>query len=669
MSSPSAATFRRSAERAFGISFFFNNFRQGFVGELKTRQSDFIVREVALDGRVARLSSTLIPEDEAEIHEEQDGGSLLSELTRLIGVDSVSNLEKLVADTTDSTPKVSVVAPESKDVRKRLHALIRNCFPNLDSVSRDSGDHQGSKSIDIFRKNGTTQSQNNKSLKRPREHGNGWQRSDWPMHRPPFLHFVLYKQNIDTISAIRQLSASLGIKERNVGYAGAKDKRGYTAQFMTLFKIQPQRLQRVVQSLRGLSVGNFSFASTCLNLGDLWGNRFEIVVRGLKLRERKQDIEPIVESTESTEAVVAASLQNWAAGNCKFVNYFGRQRFGSAEADGGGTHDIGHAILEKNWTQALNLIFFPRQGEMSECLNMKKEFANGNLEGSLAAAPSFMRLEISLLKKLKECGGIQSQLAAREAIMSIPPNLRNLYVYAYQSLVWNILVSDRMRLLGLLPVEGDLVLVRQLGKTLNDSLDLSSYDEYSSLDGNPPSIDSPEEVDEQGKERILPAVRALTADDISSGSFGIEDVVMPLPGCNVQYPTHIVGASAIANLLISDGILEARNLSDASTILDDAALVASVFRSRDLRSQFSGDYRHIVTRARDLDWTLVRISPSEDVFVSDIDVMRNISTSVRVNNESAAQGQSPQSCALTMSFSLPKSSYATIAMRELMKGE
>jgi tRNA pseudouridine13 synthase len=253
--------------------------------------------------------------------------------------------------------------------------------------------------------------------------------------------------------------------------------------------------------------------------------------------------------------------------------------------------------------------------------------------------------------------------------MSIPPNLRNLYVYAYQSLVWNILVSDRMRLLGLLPVEGDLVLVRQLGKTLNDSLDLSSYDEYSSLDGNPPSIDSPEEVDEQGKERILPAVRALTADDISSGSFSIEDVVMPLPGCDVQYPTHIVGASAIANLLISDGILEARNLSDASTILDDAALVASVFRSRDLRSQFSGDYRHIVTRARDLDWTLVQISPSEDVFVSDIDVMRNISTSVRVNNESAAQGQSPQSCALTMSFSLPKSSYATIAMRELMKGE
>jgi tRNA(Glu) U13 pseudouridine synthase TruD len=70
-----------------------------------------------------------------------------------------------------------------------------------------------------------------------------------------------------------------------------------------------------------------------------------------------------------------------------------------------------------------------------------------------------------------------------------------------------------------------------------------------------------------------------------------------------------------------------------------------------------------------LDWTLVQISPSEDVFVSDIDVMRNISTSVRVNNESAAQGQSPQSCALTMSFSLPKSSYATIAMRELMKGE
>lgn len=662
--SSSAASFRRSAERAFGISFFFSNFRQGFLGELKTRQSDFIVREVSLDGRVARLSSTSIPVDEAEIHEEKDGGSLLSELTALVGIDSVTEMEKLVSDVTSSSIKVTVVAPESKEVRKRVHALIRSCFPQLESVSRVESADQSNKSIDIFRTS-RTQSKGNKSLKRPREHGNGWQRSDWPMQRPPFLQFVLYKQNIDTVSAVRQLSASLGVKERNIGYAGAKDKRGYTAQFMTLFKIQPQRLLRVVQSLRGLSVGNFSFSSTGLNLGDLWGNRFDIVVRGLKIRENIVDAN--VESTDSAETVVSTSLRDWATVNFRFINYFGRQRFGSAEANGGGTHDIGQAILEKNWIQALNLIFCPRQGEMRECIEMKEAFANGNLERSLAAAPSFMRLEISLLKKLKDSGGIQSQNAAREAIMSIPPNLRNLYVYAYQSLVWNILVSERMRLLGLQPVEGDLVLVRPPGKSdvLNGPID----DEFTSFDSGATSIESSEEVSEQSRAIMLPAVRVLTADDISSGIFSIEDIVMPLPGCDVVYPAHVVGASVVADLLISDGILEPRSSSDTSTALSDSILIASVFRSRDLRSQFSGDYRHIVTRARDLEWSLVHISPLEDVFISDLDTMRDSVSSISVKDSSnPAQGPLTAS-ALKMSFSLPRSSYATIAIRELMKGE
>ena len=37
----------------------------GFLGELKSRWSDFAVREVALDGRVARLSSTAAPTEVA----------------------------------------------------------------------------------------------------------------------------------------------------------------------------------------------------------------------------------------------------------------------------------------------------------------------------------------------------------------------------------------------------------------------------------------------------------------------------------------------------------------------------------------------------------------------------------------------------------------------------
>jgi tRNA pseudouridine13 synthase len=677
--SSSISSFRRSAERAFGISFFFG-IRQGFSGDLKNRHSDFIVREVALDGRVARLTSMSIPSDEAELCEEHDSESLRLELKTIIGIDSFTELEKLVTDQTTLT-KVSVTAPESKDARKRLHTLIRNCFTNLDSASRIESDNVSQKLIDIFRRNGTPLQGNNKSLKRPREHGNGWQRSDWPMHRSPFLNFVLYKQNIDTVSAVRQLSASLGVKERNIGYAGAKDKRGYTAQFMTLFKIHPNRLIRVVQSIRGLSVGNFSFTASGLNLGDLWGNRFDIVVRQLHIRENKIDTE-----NKSTEETVKDSLQTWATNNFRFINYFGRQRFGSAEADGGGTHDIGQAILKKDWTRALSLIFVPRQGEIQECIQMKKAFAMGDLEGSLAAAPSFMRLEISLLRKLRDSGGINSQNAAREAIMSIPPNLRNLYVYAYQSYIWNVLASNRIEMLGLEPVEGDLVLVRPLGESLDDFINLSSNDEQHDIEYDGLELKDTAEVSIEANERDkhikLPIVHVLTANDISKGLYSIDDVIMPLPGCDVAYPTHTLGATAVADLLIADEVLQPRTNTDSSMTLSDVNLVASIFRSRDLRSQHSGDYRHVVSRARDLNWSIVQVSPYEDVFESDIETMQksletkskdSIAAKLQPNVESS-HGSSHASLhglysALKVSFSLPRSSYATIALRELMRGE
>ncbi|GFH06137.1 tRNA pseudouridine synthase D [Haematococcus lacustris] len=84
------------------------------------------------------------------------------------------------------------------------------------------------------------------------------------------------------------------------GYAGSKDKRGVTQQWVTGFKIDPHQLAGLRHShwCRNIRVGNFSYVAEPIELGQLAGNRFNILLRAVR-----------------------------ALG---FVNYFGLQRFGTA---------------------------------------------------------------------------------------------------------------------------------------------------------------------------------------------------------------------------------------------------------------------------------------------------------------------------------------------------
>lgn len=78
---------------------------------------------------------------------------------------------------------------------------------------------------------------------------NGKGKMEWPKDRPNYIQFALYKENIDTGTAAKDVGRTLrlppkgkmrGAGSGGLGYAGMKDKRGCTTQFCTLYRKTPE---------------------------------------------------------------------------------------------------------------------------------------------------------------------------------------------------------------------------------------------------------------------------------------------------------------------------------------------------------------------------------------------------------------------------------------------
>lgn len=239
-------------------------------------------------------------------------------------------------------------------------------------------------------------------------------------------------RNHETNRLVYRMARQLGVRERDISFAGTKDKRAVTTQLFS-FRAPAGRVAEL--DLPDVTVEPMGTANKPLKLGGLAGNAFTIVLRDV---------------ADDALARVAAIADELADG---FPNYFGVQRFGSIRPI---THLAGAALVRGDYRAAVEIYVAdadpPPEAEGAEARRLA---AAGDWAAALEWMPASLLFERQMAGHLSR--HTDDYLGALRAI---PRNLLRMFVHAFQSALFNRTIELRMArgLPVTTPVEGDLVL-------------------------------------------------------------------------------------------------------------------------------------------------------------------------------------------------------------------
>jgi len=247
--------------------------------------------------------------------------------------------------------------------------------------------------------------------------------------------FQITKRGIDTFEAVRRISKALDLSERQFTYAGLKDSRAVTTQWMSTQHATREQIEQL--SIERLTVQQVHLHKNGLKLGHLRGNRFTLIVRGVT-EGYQQRLEPILDVLMRRGA----------------PNFFGPQRFGARR----NSHLCGLAILRQDYEGFVReLIGKPSPRENDPYLRRARVlFEKGKLDQAYKAMPIRQRAEKKALHAL-----IRFEDPER-AYFAIPKRMRQIFVSAYQSYLFNEIAKRRLDELDQIAV-GDLAYLHRNG--------------------------------------------------------------------------------------------------------------------------------------------------------------------------------------------------------------
>ena len=227
--------------------------------------------------------------------------------------------------------------------------------------------------------------------------------------------FVLQKRMWSTLDAIKAMADALGIQTKCFSAAGNKDRNAVTAQLISCWGVKPERIMEI--SIKDLNVLGCWISNRPIEVGWLLGNNFKIRLEGIDDRTAARKI---IEETDGL-----------------FPNYFGPQRFGMR----GNNHIIGRHMVKGDFQTAVKE--FIENGEDKDVDSSKARSAARN-EGinrrTLELFPRKLNHERTIIRHLLKKPGDYVG-----AIKELPRNLQMMLVQSYQSHLFNLMLSERIR--------------------------------------------------------------------------------------------------------------------------------------------------------------------------------------------------------------------------------
>lgn len=137
-----------------------------------------------------------------------------------------------------------------------------------------------------------------------------------------YLYLQITKQNKNTLDVVKQLAKILHILEKDIGFAGNKDKNAITEQVFSVKGVGKEKIATV--EISDVKIECLGFGNVPITLGDLEGNQFEITIRNIE----RETLKPAT----------------------YIPNYFDEQRFSQHNVA------IGRCLLHKDFAGALGLV-------------------------------------------------------------------------------------------------------------------------------------------------------------------------------------------------------------------------------------------------------------------------------------------------------------------------
>jgi tRNA pseudouridine13 synthase len=341
-----------------------------------------------------------------------------------------------------------------------------------------------------------------------------------------YLILQVRLRNWETNKFLIYLSRIFGVSRKRISYAGTKDRVGVTTQYFCINT--PDDAPEI--RLEDVTITRKFRSNHMLRLGDLSGNRFIVNLH-----------------TESDDAIDSINKEIDGLGG--FPNFFAYQRFGSRRPV---THIVGKYILKRDFKSAVMEYLCDPSFDSDDF--RRNVFDTQDFRTALKEFPQNLMYERAILQHLVETGNYDTAFGV------LPKNLQIMFVHAYQSYLFNLALSGRIRSDGSLSSVHDGDLFTEVDSLFNSKGDPRTV--------NPVNRTVIEKSVHEDRLRILMPLPGYDTDVKAIEKEVLMDDELEKEGISIQdfritsHPelsssgTYRVIASRPVDLLVNNGILD-----------------------------------------------------------------------------------------------------------------